>query len=162
MRDAECVPEHDVGVVDTGVAVGDPFGDSARGLARGLGDVPSGGEDLLVVVFCDVHSVAGEACTFPYQGSWFRKKAWNFSADQLVAHWFVAVRVEFVGIYHVPCPRSSSIVIAERLFHSAVRSSLRIEGVSVRILFATDLACALCGVDLDDGIIWSVNIGVDS
>jgi hypothetical protein len=33
MRDAKGVPEDDVGVVDRGVAVGDPFGDAAGRLA---------------------------------------------------------------------------------------------------------------------------------
>lgn len=50
VRDAEGVPEHDVGVVDGGVFVGDPLGDAAGGLAGGLWDVPAGRVDLLVVV----------------------------------------------------------------------------------------------------------------
>lgn len=33
VRDAEGVPEHDVGVVDAGAAVGDPLRDAARRLA---------------------------------------------------------------------------------------------------------------------------------
>jgi hypothetical protein len=33
MRDAEGMPEHDVGVVDGGRAIRDPFWDAARGLA---------------------------------------------------------------------------------------------------------------------------------
>jgi hypothetical protein len=33
MRDAKCVPEDNVGIVDRGVAVGDPFGDASGRLA---------------------------------------------------------------------------------------------------------------------------------
>lgn len=58
MSDAEGVPEHDVGVVDRGIAISDPFWNAAGGLARGLRDVAAGGEDLVVVVWkelaCDI------------------------------------------------------------------------------------------------------------
>jgi hypothetical protein len=51
VRDAEGVPEDDVGIVDGGVAVRDPFRDAAGRLPRCLGDVAAGGEDLVVVVW---------------------------------------------------------------------------------------------------------------
>ena len=51
MRDAEGVPEDDVGIVDGGVAVRDPLGNTTRGLARGLRNVAAGGENLVVVVW---------------------------------------------------------------------------------------------------------------
>jgi len=44
------MPEDDVGVLNRGVPVGDPFGDSAGGLTGGLWDVAAGGVELLVVV----------------------------------------------------------------------------------------------------------------
>lgn len=51
MDDAEGVPEDDVGVGDVGVRVGgDPFGKARGRVARGLGDVASGGVELSVVV----------------------------------------------------------------------------------------------------------------
>ncbi len=51
MRDAEGVPEHDVGVFDVFVRVrGDPFGETEGGLAGGLGDVSAGGVELVVLV----------------------------------------------------------------------------------------------------------------
>jgi hypothetical protein len=51
MSDTECVPEDDIRVLDRGVAVGDPFGDSAGGLTGGLWDVAAGGVELLVVIW---------------------------------------------------------------------------------------------------------------
>ncbi len=83
MRDAECVPEHNVGIVNRSVAVGNPFGDTAGRLAGCLGDVAACGEDLFIVVyemlevkygtevgcgltFCDMDSVTGKAGSFPY------------------------------------------------------------------------------------------------
>lgn len=50
MCDAERVPEHNIRVVDRGIFICDPFWDTAGGLAGCLGDVASGGVDLLVVV----------------------------------------------------------------------------------------------------------------
>ena len=52
MRQAERVPEHDVGVVERFVwAGGDPGWDALRRLARGLRHVAAGGMDLVVVVW---------------------------------------------------------------------------------------------------------------
>jgi hypothetical protein len=55
VRDAEGVPENDVGVGDVcGGVRGDPGWDALGGLARGLWDVAAGGVDLGVVVWSDV------------------------------------------------------------------------------------------------------------
>ena len=52
MRDAECVPEDDIGVYEVLCRVGfDPGGDTLGGFARGLWDVAACGVDLAVVVF---------------------------------------------------------------------------------------------------------------
>lgn len=60
MRDAERVPEHDVGVVDAGVAVlFDPFWQAGGGDAGGLGDVSACGVQLVVFV-CGVVSMSSE------------------------------------------------------------------------------------------------------
>jgi hypothetical protein len=50
VRDAKGVPEDDVGVVDDGVAVGDPFGDASGRLTGCLGDVPARRVELVVGV----------------------------------------------------------------------------------------------------------------
>jgi hypothetical protein len=84
VRDTEGVPEDDVGVVDRGLAIGDPFWDTPRRLARGLGHVPAGGVELVVGIwevlglgseigearrggctFCYVYSMASKAGSFP-------------------------------------------------------------------------------------------------
>lgn len=52
VRDPECVPQYDVGVLDALVGRGfDPFGKTARGVAGGLGHVPAGGVELVVAVW---------------------------------------------------------------------------------------------------------------
>ena len=51
MRDAECVPKHDVGVFDIFVRVGgDPFGEAEGRGTGGLWDVAAGGVELVVLV----------------------------------------------------------------------------------------------------------------
>ena len=51
MRNPECVPEDYVCVFDVGVGVlGYPFGETFGGGAGGLGDVPAGGVELVVLV----------------------------------------------------------------------------------------------------------------
>lgn len=50
MGNAESVPENNIGVVDGGVTVGDPFGNSFRWLTGRLGNVTAGGVELLVVI----------------------------------------------------------------------------------------------------------------
>jgi hypothetical protein len=50
MCNAEGVPQHDVCVVNGCVFISYPFRNSTRWLAGCLGDVASGGIDLLVVI----------------------------------------------------------------------------------------------------------------
>ena len=57
MRDAEGMPEHDIGVFDWGAAVGYPFWDTTGWFTRGLGDVPACGKNLFVVVWGEVSEV---------------------------------------------------------------------------------------------------------
>lgn len=51
MRDAEGVPEYNVGVLDTLVGGGfNPFGETPRGFAGGLRHVAAGGVELVVAI----------------------------------------------------------------------------------------------------------------
>lgn len=56
MSDTECVPEHDVGVVDGAVVacLFDPHGQPHGGFAGSLGDVAAGGVDLVVLICFNV------------------------------------------------------------------------------------------------------------
>jgi hypothetical protein len=51
MRDAERVPENNVGILDSSIAVCDPFGDATRRLAGRLWDVPARWAQLVVGVW---------------------------------------------------------------------------------------------------------------
>ena len=52
MRDTECMPEHDVGVLNAFVSVLlDPFGETLGRISRGLGNVAAGGIELIVLIW---------------------------------------------------------------------------------------------------------------
>jgi hypothetical protein len=51
MRDAECVPENNICVVDGCIFVGNPFGDTTGWFTRGLRNVTAGRVYLLVIIW---------------------------------------------------------------------------------------------------------------
>jgi hypothetical protein len=51
-----------------------------------------------------MNGMTSEAGSLPYQRTFFGKKFGDFSAYELVAYRLVAVRVELVGIAHIPRP----------------------------------------------------------
>ncbi len=69
--------------------------------------------------------------------------------------------VELVRVDHVPGSRSNAIVVTNRLLNCRVLCSLRIKGISVKVLLAAYLTCTLRSVDLEDRVVWAVNIGID-
>ena len=51
MRDAKCVPEYNISIVDAFLSVlCDPFGKTSRRLAGRLGDMAASGVDLVILV----------------------------------------------------------------------------------------------------------------
>lgn len=52
MRDAKCVPEYNISILNVFVRVlRDPVGETLRGLSRCLGDMAASGVDLVVLVW---------------------------------------------------------------------------------------------------------------
>lgn len=115
-----------------------------------------------VFTFRDVNRVTCETRTLPYQRAFLRKEFGNLSAHELVADRLVAVWVELVRVAHVPSPRSNTIVVTNCFLNSSVLCSLGVEGISVKVLLAAYLTRTLSSVDLEDCVIWAVDIGVDS
>jgi hypothetical protein len=119
------------------------------------------GDVMCGLTFCDVDGVTSETRSLPHQGAFLRKEFGDFSAYELVADRLVAVWVELVRVDHVPSPGSDTIVVTNRLLNSRVLCSLGVEGISVKVLLAAHLTCALRSVDLVDCVVWTINIGVD-
>lgn len=74
----------------------------------------------------------------------------------------MTVWVEFVGIAHIPCSGSDAIVVADGFLDSGILGSLRIESISVWILLATNFASSLRGIDLEDSVVRTVDVRVDT
>ena len=74
----------------------------------------------------------------------------------------MAVWIDLVGVGHVPCSGSDTIIVADCLLDSCILRLLGKERVAVWILGAPNFTRALSGIDLEDGVIRSIDIGVDS
>src|SRR5215471_1179628 len=94
--------------------------------------------------------------TFPGQ------ECGDFAAYELVADRFLAVGIQFIGVRHLPGPRGRAVVISHSLLRGGVFGFLCIEGIAVLVLHTTRLARATGGIDLENRIIWSINIGVNT
>lgn len=109
-----------------------------------------------------MYGVSSEARAFPDQRSLFGQKFGHLSANELITDRFVAVRVQFVGICHLPCAGGDAVVIADGFLDGGVLGLLGVEGVAVWVLGAADLARALSGVDLENSVVGPVDVGVDA
>lgn len=63
------------------------------------------------LTFSDVHSMASEASALPDQSTGLRKKRRDIAANKLIANRLLAVRVELVGVGHLPSARSRAVVV---------------------------------------------------
>lgn len=159
---AKGVPEDNVGVVDGGGAVTNPLGDAAGWLARGLGDVFSRGPELVVAVLGDVDGMSGKGGALPDQGALLGHEAGDLSADQLVADGLLAVGVELVGVGNLPGAGGGAVVVRHGLALGHELGALVIETVAVKVLGAADGGLAGDGVVDEDGVVGTVDVGVDA
>ena len=106
--------------------------------------------------------MSSEAGAVPYQSILLREERWHLAADELVADRLMAVGVDLVGVRHFPRAARAAVVVAHCLPRRRVFRLVRVECVAVFVLRAADFAGALLGVDLEDGVEGSVDVGVDS
>lgn len=81
-----------------------------------------------------------KAGTLPHQTPVLGQELGHFPAHQLVRHRLLAVRVEFVGIRHLPRAARVAVVVAHAGAHGLQLGLLRVEGVAVEVLGAARLA----------------------
>lgn len=113
------------------------------------------------LTFGNVDSMSSEASTLPDQRTLLRQQSRNFSAHQLVRDGLVTVRVQLVLVCQVPSSRSRSVVVGNRFFDSRVLRLLGKEGIPVWVLFAADITCTWRSVDLEDGVVRTIDVRVD-
>lgn len=91
-----------------------------------------------------------------------RQQRRHFPAHELVADRLVAVRIELVCIAHLPRAAGAAVVVAHRPTLGLELPLGGAESIAVFILGAADFARAADSVDLEDGVIWAVDVGVDA
>lgn len=114
------------------------------------------------LTFCDVDGVAGESSSLPHERSLLWKQVGHFSADELVRRGFLAVRMEFVLVGDIPRPGGATLVVGSGLRSGGVLCLLGVEGVAVEVFSRADFASAASGVDLEDGVLLAVDIGINT
>lgn len=107
-----------------------------------------------------MNCVASESRSLPYQTSLFGEQAGHFSADELIRHRLLAVRVDLVRVGHLPRTAGRSIVIALRRTHRLHLGLFGVERVAIWILRTAHLAITLHCIHLEDGVLGSVDVGV--
>lgn len=162
MRDAKCVPEYYIRVLNIRIAVGDPFRESLARLAGRLRYVATGGMQLVVGIGRYVHSVTRESGTFPDERSFSREQFGHLPTHEFVGDGLVRVGVEDVGVCHFPRARGDAVVVGYGFADGFVLCFLCEKGVSVRVFGGADGAGAGHGVGLVDGVVGAVDVGVDA
>jgi len=74
----------------------------------------------------------------------------------------VAVWIEIVGVGQIPASTRVAVVVGDALLDGGVFGLLGVEGVAVEVLFATDLALTGSGIDLEDCVVVTVDVGVEA
>lgn len=103
-----------------------------------------------------------EPGTFPDQTAFLGVQSRYLAADKLVADGFVAVGVDLVGIGDIPGAACDSVVVGHCFRRRGVLRSVGVEGVSVFVLRAAYLARSWPSVNLEDGIVGTVDVRVDT
>ena len=116
----------------------------------------------MVLTLSDMHSVSSETSSLPHERSLFWQKRWTLSAHKLIRNGFVTVRIKLVLVGHLPRPARHTIIIRGCFPDGLVLCLLSVECISIEILFGSDLASALSSIDLEDCVVWPVNVGVDA
>ena len=104
--------------------------------------------------------VPGEAGAFPDEAAFLGEEGGHLATDEFVTHGFLAVRVQFVLVRQVPRARGGAVIVGHGFQRSRVFGLLGVEGVAVEILDGAEFAGAGGGVDLEDGVVGSVDVGV--
>lgn len=74
----------------------------------------------------------------------------------------MTVWVDLVFIGHVPCSGGGTVIITNGLCDLCVLCALGVEGISVRVFFAADLTSARSCVDLEDCVVRTINVRIDT
>lgn len=105
--------------------------------------------------------MSGKPGSFPYESTRLGQQCGHLAADQLVTDGLAAVRMQLVGVGHLPCSAGGSVVVGHGFFRCGVLGLMGVEGVSMLVFGATHFTSSLPGIDLEDGVLRPVDVGID-
>ena len=114
-----------------------------------------------MLTFSNMDRMSREPGSFPNQAAFLWQEGGDFPAHQFVADGLVAVRVDLVRVGDFPRPTRTPVVIGHGFRRGGELGLVRIERVAVFVLRAAHFARPSFGVDLEDGVLWTVDVGVD-
>ena len=106
--------------------------------------------------------MARKTRSLPHQASLFGQQRRNLAAHELVAHRLVTIRIDLVLIRNLPRPARAAVVVCHGLRRRRVSGPLRRKGVAVLVLRRSDGSGRGSSIDLEDGVVRSVDVGVDT
>lgn len=74
----------------------------------------------------------------------------------------MTVWVQLVLIGHLPCPACYTVIIRCCFRNCLVLRLLGVECISVEVLFGSDFAGSLSGINLEYRVIGSIDVGIDT
>lgn len=104
--------------------------------------------------------MSSESSPLPDQTTFLRKQGRHFTADELVADRLLAVGVQLVGVCNFPGSGCVAVIVGHCFKRGSELCLLGVECVSVRVLSTSHLRFTASCVDLEDGVVGSVDISV--
>ena len=74
----------------------------------------------------------------------------------------MAEGVDLVRVGHLPGTASIAVIVTPGLASGRQFCLLSVEGIAVEILLAADFARTHCCIDLEDGVVGSINVWIDT
>ena len=109
-----------------------------------------------------MYRVSGKSSALPNKTALFGEERWDFAADEFVRDRLLAVRVELVCVLDFPGTASGAVVVRHGFTGRGELGLLRVEGVSVLVLCTANLSVSADCIDLEDGVVRPVDVGVNA
>jgi len=118
--------------------------------------------DLIIRIPGDMNGMSSKPSPLPGKSALLRQETGNLTTDQLVADRLLAEWVQFVDVGNFPSSPRVTIVVHDSLLGRGVLDLLGIEGISILIFQAADLARTPSRIYLEDSVIRAIYICVDA
>ena len=110
----------------------------------------------------NMHRMPRKPRPLPHQPPLLRQQLRHLPTNQLITRRLARIPIQDPLITHLPRPTHAPIVIAHTLQGRPEFRLVRIKRIPVLILLAADLPRTLTSIDLKDGVVGPVDVGVDA